>query len=88
MEWKEQQKSDWSNIEWIAVKHSILYSALQRLTRTEISAEAIVNASEGHGWHQWLTVDEEQLILDCSIEFQHNGTRLDSKFFRVLQKHW
>ncbi len=52
------------------------FSALQRAVKTNATSFSIVAASKGRGRKQRLSIDEEKLIADAVLEFQHNGTPL------------
>lgn len=67
--------------------HSYSGERVQRLADTkqnELSPGAILQASECRGRRQRLSAEEEQIILDCAIDYQQNRTPLDRQLLRYL----
>ncbi len=74
---KHEYGNNGGSIRSIASVHQISFSALQRAVKTNVTPFSIVAASKGRGRKQRLCMDEEKLIADAVLEFQHNRTPLN-----------
>lgn len=86
-EWKESGGADEPpSLHILAQKPGVLHGTLNRANNREISEKAVLEAIDGRGRKQRLTVDEEKIIADAAVEFQLNVTTLQLEFLCDLTK--